>query len=121
MRRLLGPGLEADVPEGWTVRPTDDAIELLPPANDGAGHISTFWRDGAETAAPGEAVEVLSGFTASEGWTALTKPTEHPHGGEKLAAATYKDQEGVVVNAAVRRHAADALLHLQRSVHRRSA
>jgi hypothetical protein len=102
VRRLLEPGLEADVPEGWTVRPTDDVIELVPPANDGAGHISTFWRDGGETAAPGEAVEILSGFAESEGWAPLTEPAEHPHGHENLAVATYRDRKGMVVNAAVR-------------------
>jgi hypothetical protein len=87
VRRLLVPGLEADVPEGRTVQPGDDVIELVPPADDGAGHISTYWRDGAETAAPGEAVEVLGGFAESEGWTPLTEPAEHLHGRESLAAA----------------------------------
>jgi hypothetical protein len=48
-------------------------------------HISTFWRDGAATAKPGEAAEVLRGFTESEGWTTLAEPDEHPHGRESLA------------------------------------
>lgn len=101
MRRLLVPGLEADVPEGRTVQPGDDVIELVPPADDGAGHISTYWRDGAETAAPGEAVEVL-GFAESEGWTPSQNRLSTFTGARAWRQRSNRDRTGTLVNAAVR-------------------
>jgi hypothetical protein len=70
-----------DLPEGWTLNEPGDVIEVVPPDDSGAIHISIFDRDRPESPSIKEASELVAWF--------------HRRRGAAAKIETFRDESGV--------------------------
>ena len=62
MKRALGHGLSAELPDAWAVRETEDLIEAEPPSREGAVHITVLRRTLDQEPDEGEATALIEHF-----------------------------------------------------------
>jgi hypothetical protein len=63
---LWGDLISLSVPSDWIVNQTDDLIEITPPGDDGALHITILRRDKSESPSDAEARELVDGFVSQQ-------------------------------------------------------
>lgn len=93
LRRDLGFGVSAEVPYDWRVQQADKMIELFPPSEKAAAHISIFRRRTPEPAKPGDASSFIERFPAWRDAHSRVGPTERQEGLEVVATGSCVDNE----------------------------